>query len=139
MRRLIPAGSFVLSLLAVVSTRGDAQLSGSRRIAGTYVYAGVGETLTLPWDFRAELALRPDGRYVLGIEVQVKDEFEEEADSGEYRIEGNRVLLYGRTGRRDPQELRIQGDSLVVDLDEPGAAMLLRVAGVPRPVFVKRR
>jgi hypothetical protein len=108
-------------------------------LPGTYDFAAAGEAFSLPWAFQAELTLRDDSRFDLTVSVEVKDDHEQGADSGTYRVEGDRLVLVTGAADREPARLRIRGDSLVAELEGWGTARLLKAVGVPRPVFVRRR
>jgi hypothetical protein len=67
----------------------------------------------------------------------VKGEPDHETDRGTYRVDGDRVYIRGDKRSDTEHELRVNGDSLYADLGWQGSAML-RLAGVPKPVFVKQ-
>jgi hypothetical protein len=131
-----------LSLALVTSACGRdsafAETLRNRSVRGTYLYAGKGQTASIPWAFDAKLVFDGRGKYRLDLDVNVKNEPEHETDQGTYRVEGDRVFIRGDNPNDDEHELRMSGDSLVADLGWKGMTFL-RLAGVPKPVFVKKR
>ncbi|HEX4931665.1 MAG TPA: hypothetical protein VFV33_00715 [Gemmatimonadaceae bacterium] len=110
----------------------------NRSVKGRYVYAGQGSTMTIPWRFNAALALDGRGAYVLDIDVQVRGEGERGTTRGTYAVSDGVLRLTPTKERGTSHELLIRGDSLMAETDL-GGSVLLRLAGVPKPVFVRER
>ena len=114
-----------------------AQTLRNRSVHGTYVYAARGSTVSIPWAFDAKLVFDGHGAYVLDLHTNVKGEPDHDTDRGSYRVDGDRIYIRGDGKHDSEHELRIAGDSVIADLGWPGSTVL-RLAGVPKPVFVKQ-
>ncbi len=109
----------------------------NRSVKGRYVYAGSGRTVTIPWRFNAALALDGRGKYALDVDVAVRGEGDRNTSYGTYAVDNDRLRLSSDRGG-ETHELVIRGDSLVAETDV-GGSVILRLVGVPKPVFVRER
>lgn len=139
MRRPLLLAPCALLLTASACGRESAfaQTLRDRSVKGSYTYAGEGTTASVPWKFDALLKLDGKGRYDLEITVDVKDDHDRDFDHGSYRVDGDRLFLDDDDKNGDEHALVIRGDSLIADTGWKGN-MLLRMIGVPKPVFVKK-
>ena len=105
-------------------------------LPGSYTYAGRGAIAGAPWDVRATLTLGADMAYRLLVRATLKREEEQETDQGTFRVAGEKLVL-NSAGDSDTHELTIRGDSLLAG-EGWGLTtrMAMRVAGVPKPVFL---
>jgi hypothetical protein len=107
-----------------------------RSVRGKYVYAGEGSTASIPWQFNAVLDLKGKGRYDLDVKVHVKGDNDRDVDHGSYRVDGDHLFLDPEKDG-DSHEFLIRGDSLIAETGWKGS-LLLKMVGVPEPIFVKR-
>ena len=136
--------ALLLSLAALVTSAAacghDSTFARSirnRSVKGRYVYAGSGRTVTIPWRFNAALDLDGRGKYALDVDIAVRGEGDRNTSYGTYSVDNQRLTLSAQRGG-ESHELVIRGDSLVAETDV-GGSVLLRMVGVPKPVFVRER
>lgn len=137
-RRLAAATAFALALPLAACARDSAfaQTIRESHVRGKYVYAGEGNTASIPWRFNAVLDLKRKGEYDLEVQVKVKGDDDHDVDHGTYRVEGNHLYLDAEK-HGDSHEFLIRGDSLIAETGWKGS-FLLKMVGVPEPIFVKR-
>ncbi|MFN8582060.1 MAG: hypothetical protein U0163_13945 [Gemmatimonadaceae bacterium] len=126
----------VVSITACGRESAFAQTLHDRSVKGKYVYAGKGSTASIPWTFDAVLKLDGHGTYDLDVKVNIKDDHDTDTDHGQYRVDGERLVLDPGHGG-EHHELVIRGDSLIADTGWKGD-VILRMVGVPKPIFVKQ-
>jgi len=113
-------------------------------LPGTYVYAAKGSTLKFPWEFRAALDLKPDGRYSLVVDKTISGEKDPpETTAGAYGVRAGKLWIRG--GKDDPGSapgddagLLIRGDSLVGEIGW-SARIILKGVGAPPMAFVRQK
>ena len=128
-----------ISVVAAGCGRGVERARAERsEVVGDYVYSAAGTTASVPWALRADLFLHDDSTYELIVGLRVKDEDSRETDDGAYVVVGDRLRLVPSGDAHGPHELRVRGDSLILDTDWI-AAVGLRLVGMPRPVLVRGR
>lgn len=137
--------ALLLSVVAVTSTLSAcghdstiARAMRNRSVKGRYVYAGSGRTVTIPWRFNAALNLDGRGKYALDVDVSVRGEGDRKTSYGTYSVDNDRLLLASDRANSQSHELVVRGDSLVAETDI-GGSVILRMAGIPKPVFVRER
>jgi hypothetical protein len=110
-------------------------------LPGSYVYAAQGTTLGRPWEFTAQLQLRPDRTYSFTLNKTVEGKRDPtESTAGTYTVVGDRVLMSNPSGGKtvkDIRNLQIKADSLIPEVGWT-AELVLKGVGVPNIVFVKR-
>ncbi len=125
-----------LPLAACARDSAFAQALREGPVRGKYIYAGEGSTASIPWQFNAVLDLKRNGQYDLEVQVKVKGDDDRDIDHGSYRVEGDHLYLDAEK-RGESHEFLIRGDSLIAETGWKGSLML-KMVGVPEPVFVKR-
>lgn len=110
----------------------------NRSVKGRYVYAGSGRTVTIPWRFNAALNLDGRGKYAMDVDVSMRGEGDRNTSYGTYSVDNNRLILASDRANGETHELVVRGDSLVAETDI-GGSVILRMAGIPKPVFVRER
>lgn len=136
---VLPAAA--LTLVAGCS-RGEKSEQIPPSLPGTYVYAAKGSTLKFPWEFRAALDLKPDGRYSLVVDKTISGEKDPaETTTGAYGVRAGKVWIRGGnddpgTAPGDDAGLLIRGDSLVGEIGW-SARIILKGIGAPKMIFVR--
>jgi hypothetical protein len=91
--------------------------------------------------FNASLELTSDGRYELITDSEIGDDRDRDVDRGRYMVRDGIVLLDhdddGRIDEDKAHRLEIRGDSLRADVPWAASAAM-RVAGMPKPILVRR-
>ena len=108
-------------------------------VAGSYMYAGHGTTLSKPWRFSAILDLRPDQTYNLTLDKTIEGNRDPtERSSGTFSIDGDHLIRHENQGKmhEDVHKLRIRPDSLLGELGWTAQAFLKGI-GAPNLVFVR--
>lgn len=123
------------AFLLAACARESARANVPADLTGTYTFVGVDTTRGVPWAARIELALAQDSTFQFEMRLRVKEDDEQETESGSYRVEGDRLVLVG-ADQKEQFALAIRGDSLVLDAGWVAMAAL-RLIGVPRPVLIK--
>ena len=131
----------VMSALAGACSRAGDSDQVPPSVLGSYDYAAKGSTLKKPWEFAAQLELRPDKTYSFIFDKT----FEGQKDStersvGTYAVSDDHVLLNdpsGGRGAKDVHNLLIRPDSLIPEVGWT-AELFLKGVGAPNIVFVKR-
>ena len=138
-RRLLAAAVSLALASPLAACAKEAAFAQSLRegsVRGQYVYAGEGSTASIPWHFNAVLDLKRRGQYDLEVQVKVKGDNDRDVDHGNYRVEGDHLFLDAQK-HGESHEFLIRGDSLIAETGWKGS-LLLKMVGVPEPVFVKR-
>ena len=138
-RRLIDAAVILALASPLVACARDSAFAQTIResaLRGNYVYAGEGLTASIPWRFNAVLNLKRKGQYDLDIKVKVKGDDDHDVDHGTYRVDGDHLYL-NADKHGESHEFLIRGDSLIAETGWKGN-LLLKMVGVPEPIFVKR-
>ncbi|HXF94707.1 MAG TPA: hypothetical protein VNI61_01270 [Gemmatimonadales bacterium] len=140
MDRFTGGGVWAVILLSGACGREAARADLPADLSGTYTYVGADTAALLPWAARADLMLHPDSSFHFELRLRVKDDNQRKTASGTYRVVGDRLVLQSAdTGQgEDAFELRIRGDSLVMEVGWVGMAAL-RLIGVPQPVLGRSR
>ena len=114
-----------------------ADLAG-REFIGSYKFGGNGSVLgKFDWDVNATLTLNDDNTYALDLDMNMNGEREQEHDSGRYRIEGDRVIMYSHDGTEPEHTLRLEGDRLQFEDFGGTEKLLLRAIGVRDLAFTR--
>ena len=144
MRASVVVGSLLLTSLAIASCRANRAAQGDpvpRDLPGTYEYHATGRALGHNWSFNAALELTRDGRYELATDTDIGGDQDHDVDRGSYIVRDGVVLLDhdddGRVDEDKAHRLEIRGDSLRADVPW-GASAAMRVAGLPKPILVRR-
>ncbi|MFN2635641.1 MAG: hypothetical protein ABR585_01245 [Gemmatimonadaceae bacterium] len=129
--------------LLAAGCRGNGSDPVPAGLPGTYVYAAKGSTLKKPWEFSAQIELRPDRSYVFTLDKTVEGEKDStETNVGTYFVSGDQVQLREADaladGSRDIHHLKIKADSLIAVVGWT-AELFLKGVGAPNIVFVKQR
>jgi len=113
--------------------------SGASELYGTYTFEESGTVLgKVPWRANIELELKRNGRYEVRIETAADGDTDVDWKGGEYRIEGDKLVLFDEDGERsDFDKLRIEGDRIRLDADWP-AILALKVVGVGEAALQKK-
>jgi hypothetical protein len=142
MRASVVVGSLLLASITIASCRtvegGD---PNPRDLPGTYEYSATGRAFGHNWSFHAALELTRDGRYELTTDSDIGSDQDRDVDHGRYIVRNGAVLLDddddGRIDEDKAHRLEIRGDSLLADVSW-GATAAMRLAGLPKPILVRR-
>ncbi len=140
----VALAGFAFATVSACGTREEQSEPIPSTLPGTYVYAAKGTTLKSPWDFRAALDLRPDGRYSLVVDKTIDGEKDPpETTTGAYGVRNGKLWI--RSGKDDPGSapgddagLAIRGDSLVGEIGW-SARIVLKGVGAPPMAFVRQK
>jgi hypothetical protein len=141
MRASVAAGSLLLTSITIAACRTVQGDPIPRDLPGTYEYQANGRAFGHNWSFQATLELTGDGRYELTTDADIGSDQDHDVDRGSYMVRNGIVLLDnnddGRIEEDKAHRLEIRGDSLRADVSW-GASAAMRLAGLPRPILVRR-
>lgn len=141
MRASVVAGSLLLTSITIAACRTVQGDPIPRDLPGTYEYQATGRAFGHSWSFSASLELTRDGQYELITDADIGSDRDHDVDRGRYIVRDGAVLLDndddGRIEEDKAHRLEIRGDSLRADLAW-GANAAMRLAGLPKPILVRR-
>lgn len=141
MRASVVVGSLLLASITIAACRTVQGDRIPRDLPGTYEYNATGRAFGHNWSFQATLELTRDGRYELVTDADFGGDDDHDVDRGRYIVRNGAVLLDddddGRIDEDNAHRLEIRGDSLRADVPW-GASAAMRLAGLPKPILVRR-
>ena len=110
-------------------------------VSGAYEFSDAGNVFgKFPWSAHVVLNLKETGRYILDVDLTLNGDHKAETVEGDYRIEGDRIVLVSASGSEDADgrledhALRFEHGRLVPDVRRPARAAL-SAAGVGELAF----
>jgi hypothetical protein len=137
----VRAAEVEVSAAVAEATAAEAEMTAAadvHGVIGTYVFDADGAALgKFPWKARAELELKPAGRFELRVKANLHDDLSEESIFGRYKVRGDRLVLYSPHDD-DRFEFVMNGNRLEFDAGFPGK-VALKIVGLSDAALVRQQ